>query len=264
MPPLHPSTLDRAAVTRRPPARFPALALALLGALGLAAPQRARADAMWLRWSGCALEGLPAQAQSCGSLPTERDLDIAIATDTSIAHVVGAVFVVDVITDAPSVPDWWRFDPGGCRAGALSADTQVAPASACLDGWSGAGVALVQGVQVPRPGGAPSELRLLVTASLPPTQEVTLDPGPTYHLGRLILPTAIHGASGTCAGCDVGACLVLNSVQLIRAPSAQEPDVTLVSPAASNGNFALWQTGAGCAAVPARARTWGQIKALYR
>jgi hypothetical protein len=67
-----------------------------------------------------------------------------------------------------------------------------------------------------------------------------------------------------CAGCGVGACLVLNSVELVRLPGAPGGDATLTQPAEAGSNFANWQSGAACVAVPARNRSWGQIKSLYR
>jgi hypothetical protein len=67
--------------------------------------------------------------------------------------------------------------------------------------------------------------------------------------------------SGACAGCSTGACIVLNSVELVRLPGAIGGNVTLTTP---GSNFATWQAGAACVTVPVRNRTWGQVKALYR
>jgi len=68
---------------------------------------------------------------------------------------------------------------------------------------------------------------------------------------------------GTCTGCQVPVCLT--HAECTPASFNGDPTTTLTSsghqyPGVSNSA----QFNGGCAAVPTRARTWGQLKSLYR
>ncbi|HYM80986.1 MAG TPA: hypothetical protein VEY91_06190, partial [Candidatus Limnocylindria bacterium] len=67
-------------------------------------------------------------------------------------------------------------------------------------------------------------------------------------------------ASTTCAGCDVPVCILFTAAQLF------DPDTIIDGSPPGGRNFITWQGGAGanCAEVPARNKTWGEVKALYR
>ncbi|TMQ69683.1 MAG: hypothetical protein E6K80_10900 [Candidatus Eisenbacteria bacterium] len=71
--------------------------------------------------------------------------------------------------------------------------------------------------------------------------------------------------TGSCSGCGLDACLVLNSMWVRRVPGAPGGDVFVSAAAPDGGNMATWQgSGADCAAVPTKPSSWGRIKALYR
>ena len=59
---------------------------------------------------------------------------------------------------------------------------------------------------------------------------------------------------------------MLNQVKLLRGGKSIPTEVTLETSGPSHANWVTWRGGSGadCAAVPVRARTWGQIKSLYR
>jgi hypothetical protein len=243
----------------RSPGFVSALALAL--ALAALAPVRdARAaEEIGLAWNDCGAFGVPQMVFNCPVPAFSRSMIVTAITAQDVDQVVGAAMVLDVVTDSPSLPDWWRLGPGECRAGKLGADVQYVNTLGCLDAWNGAGNALVQSYTT-RPGGAANQARFIVTAGVPGPAAITATAGDLLAYARVFMYLG-DSNSGTCLGCGTGACVVLNSLQLVRAPGAPGGDVTLTTPGA---NFATWQAGAGCATVPTRNRTWGQIKALYR
>ncbi len=256
-------TFDRAIVGfRRSPVVFRAAAL-LAAALVACAPGRSfAAEELWLRWFECAASGQQANVVNCAVPTLPRSLYVAACPATSVDQVVGTNMVFDVVADAATLPGWWQLAPGGCRAGRLTADASFGATVACVDAWNEAGVALIQGYEA-RPGGGPNELRFVVVAGVLPGNAVVMPGGEPRALVHVVMDLA-DVISTPCAGCATGACIVLNSVELVRLPGAPGGSVTLTQPAADGSNFAIWQSGAACVSVPARNRTWGQIKAMYR
>jgi hypothetical protein len=231
-----------------------ALAAPLLGATARAQ------DRLSLAWGDCRLGGGRADsALVCGDLLDRLALVCSFSLASPVDSVIGAEFVIDVQSAESPLPDFWEFGTGGCNSSGPSAIPP--PVSSCADAWGGLGSALLLEARPGEPGGAPSRIRLIVEAWVPSTQARTLDAGVSYDA------VALEFASerlGRCAGCRTPACLVLNSVRLLRAPGALD---LLISGADSfPDNFATWAGGAGadCNSVPTRRSTWGRVKALYR
>jgi hypothetical protein len=85
-----------------------------------------------------------------------------------------------------------------------------------------------------------------------------------------------------CAGCDLGACIGFVGAKLMRSATVPHgylpPGEVIILPAALVDQVVTWQGGAGIAipnylgagwtycpgATPARNRTWGAVKAIYR
>lgn len=254
---------DRAIVgLRRSPVAFAGPAL-VATALVACAPARALAnEQLWLRWFDCDASGVQASVLNCAVPTLPRSLLASACPASSVGQVVGAVLVFDLVADAATLPSWWQLGQGGCRDGRLGADADFSAAFGCADAWGGAGVALVQAYGL-RPGGGPNELRFIVSGGVPAANAVLMPGGEPRALARVVMSLADAPAT-TCTGCSQGACIVLNSVALVRLPGAPGGDVTLTLPAADGANYAIWQSGAACASVPARNRSWGQIKAMYR
>lgn len=239
------------------------LAVALLTAWAIApASDAVAAEQLWLRWSDCAPTGPPGMTLNCTIPAFSRNLYASACPAAALSQVVAANLVFDVVTDSATLPDWWKLGPGDCRDGQLGADTDFSATVDCADAWGGAGVSLVQ-VFGNRPGGGANQTRFVVAAGVPGNQSVTLPADQPVALARVFMFLS-DVVTTTCAGCGVGACLVLNSVEVVRLPGAPGGDVTLFQPGEPGGNYATWQSGAACVSVPARNRSWGQIKALYR
>jgi hypothetical protein len=238
-----------------------ALALVLL-----ALPARAGAvEGLYLTWGGCALAPSAAHdlAWACDIYPGESDLFCAFGVDAAVDSVLGVEVVVDVQHAAAVLPDWWRFDVGGCRPGELLADFDFTSHTECADlyhGYATGGLVYDPG----QPYGGANQARIRANASvLPGFGYATLDPANMYYAARLVIR---HTSTTLCTGCSQPACLVLNSILLKRQPGAIGGDVMVATPGPGDANWVTWQGGAGanCASVPVRAVTWGRIKGLYR
>jgi hypothetical protein len=241
--------------------------LSLVLALTIAPVARARAlstPALTLAWSDC-LEsgGVTTVAFGCAANTITFTLQPAFTLAATVDSVVAIEGVVDVLSQSGTLPSWWELQPGGCRGNALLALEPVG--SGCHDAWAGNGVSAIQAYRVSPETAAPDRARIVFTASVLPSQKVTLQAGIAYDGPALALGTQTTVGTNACSGCSATACLVFNSVTLKRVPGATGADIVISDPA-STANWAYWQgtTGLNCAVVPVRSRTWGQIKSLYR
>lgn len=230
------------------------------------------AEGIRLTWNDCYL-GQTADSNrdfDCSSNAGQSELFCAFTMPQAADKVVAIEIVVDIQHAAEALPDWWRFDVGGCREGLeLSAAADFPGRTACLNMWQGAvtpAIAQVQGYIPTEPRGAASQARIKVAASVLPEDAVSVDGTSPYYAARIILRHTKTVGDPSCPGCQGAACLVLNSILIGRLPGSPGGDYLLQVPGALDANWARWQGGAGanCAAVPVRNRAWGQLKGLYR
>jgi len=111
-----------------------------------------------------------------------------------------------------------------------------------------------------------SQARFVGTWAIRADSARALVAGTRYYGLKFLIDNARSVFPGECAGCQTPACLVLNRVELLREFGSIPSSVALEAPGPDEANLATWRSGAGasCAAVPVRARTWGQVKSLYR
>ena len=249
-----------------------AIALALSGAF----PSASRAaEGLYLTWDDCFLGATQTsnQAFACDSNSGQNELYVAFTMPQAADNVVAVEIVVDIQHSSPVLPDWWRLEPNGCRWAInefnIAAAASFPGRSACLNMWQGAAtpaIAEVAGYIPSQPGGASSQARIKVTASVLPSDARTLDGASMYYAARIILSHNRTVGTPSCAGCEGSACLVLNSIIIGRLAGSAGGDHFLQTPGPGEANWALWQGGSGanCAAVPVRNRAWGQLKGLYR
>jgi hypothetical protein len=253
----------------RSPARI--LCSVLVACLLAVAPSAVRAaEGLYLTWNDCAL-GAGAthdRGSGCTSETGQQSLYCAFGLPAPVDSVLGLDLVVDVQSADPVLPDWWRFDSGGCRAGSLSAGFVFPSSSPCGDFLQGNAAGWLQGYYLDEPRGAANQSRIKVAASLLASLGgyASLDSVGTYYAARLTLTNIGTVGGGACAGCTRPVCLVLNSILVRRQPGTAGGDQFLSVPGPGQANWATWQGGLGadCAAVPVRTVTWGRIKSLYR
>ncbi len=236
------------------------LRLLVLSCLGAATAQAG--PALTLGWLDCRpVGGSGNQSFGCGSNTTEMLLYPTFELAGPVDSVFQLEMVIDIQHASDPLPQWWRLDPNQCRADQAVADGTFS--SGCTDPWSGQGVAAVQGYLTGPPGRLTTQARLLVAATVPSQNPVVLSSGVAYSAPRVRIRT---GNSTTCAGCLASACLVLNSIRVLRLPGSTPEAITLTVSSGETANWVSWQGGVGadCAAVPVRNRTWGAVKSLYR
>jgi hypothetical protein len=236
-----------------------ALALAL-APLAAPAPSHA-AEGLYLTWDDCALGPTASSNRifACNTNAGQDEMYCAFSMPSAANNVVSVEVVVDMQHSAATVPDWWRLD-GACRPTSdLAAAADFPGKTACVDMWATASrTAMIQGYT---PSG--NQARIKVTAWVLPQDAVTLDATSMYYAVRIIVKHDMTVGAPVCLGCDGAACFVLNSIEVGRVSGG---NVFLQQPGAGDANWARWQGGLGadCAAVPVRARAWGQLKSQYR
>ncbi len=230
------------------------------------------AEGIYLTWNDCYV-GPTADSNrnfDCSTSGGQSELFCAFTMPQAADKIVAVEIVVDIQHSATVLPDWWRFDVGGCREGLiLDAAADFPGMTACLNMWDGAvtpAIAQVQGYIPTEPRGVASQARIKVAASVLPVDAVSVNGTSSYYAARIILKHTKTVGGASCPGCDGAACLVLNSILVGRLPGSSGGDYLLQTPGAGGANWARWQGGAGadCAAVPVRNRAWGQLKGLYR
>lgn len=235
------------------------LPLVVLWHAGTAAAQGQLA----MRWTVCSPDGPANTTTSCQSDVETRDLVLSFVPDARVTDVVGWRLVLDYVSDAPVLPAWWQVQGGGCRDGQIAAIAPTTQAGGCEDPWSASGSSIVQSVFYPRPGGDGAQLRLVAVAGVPAVDAFALEAGTPY-LATVLQVHFAHTVTGTCPGCSTPVCFVFNSAELVRLQGAGGIDPGPLVDPSPDGNQCTWMGGASCTPVPARGRTWGQLKALYR
>jgi hypothetical protein len=248
----------------------PALAGLLAGLLlcGASCPAARADEGLFLSWGDCAL-GTSSQDRSyaCDTNAGDQKLFCAFRMPFAADSVLGLELVVDVQHSSTSMPAWWMFSPGGCRAGTLRPAFDFTGRSSCHDFFLGNATGGLQGYTVGQPRGSANQARIqMAAAMLPSFGYATLNATDMYYAAILPIPNDYTVGGAACSGCASPACLVLNSILVRRQPGTAGGDIYLTAPGPDGANFATWQGGAGadCASVPVRSVTWGQIKGLYR
>jgi hypothetical protein len=248
----------------------------LLVALGLAQcagvlaglPSAARAaEGLYLTWDACAFEpaASPVKVFACSTDSDTLQLHVGFTLGQPVDNVIGLEVVVDIQHESATLPDWWRLDAAGCRAGALRSDARFGAVAGCADPWAGEGVAGFPSYTVTQPRGGANQARIKAGIGVLPSAPRSLAADTPYHAIRLVLIADKASGIGACVGCDQKACMVLNSIWIKRTPGAPGGDVFVSTPGPLEANWATWQgAGANCSLVPVRRQTWGAVKSFYR
>lgn len=184
------------------------------------------------------------------------------------ADFVGAEARFDVQADAPTVPDGWRLDPAGCRAGAGTpiADASITPSCPTIwDGHPGALAQLAVLTQADEPSLPAGRVRLIAAAALADSVPLLPGDGATeYGVLKLVIAATKSTGADSCGGCSAGACIGLGEI-LFSSTSPATPFLKLEDSTSLLNLAVVWQGGSSlCGSVPVRNRTWGAVKALYR
>lgn len=188
----------------------------------------------------------------CGT-PTEAVLVASFPAPAGIYGLYRLEAHIDFCLYGYPIPEWWRFDAGGCREGDLevSADFTQGP-STHTDYWQGNANAEVNFFLQ-----TPSRARIEVVVEMDADPEELLPPGAEIYAFKVrFLPP-----DTSCFGCPMGTCFMLNDfITLYHSLGTTE--------VLSNDyeSYARWQSDSGSCPfiVSVDEESWGSVKAKYR
>ena len=262
----------------------PPLALALLSLLPIPALAATTPPGVNLRWDNCYDDGgTQNKTFACDTNTGSERLVLSFVLAAPLADVGGVAIYVEVVSASATLPSWWQFfNPGTCGQASL-AITAAPPATSvhCADWASGFASANIAGYDIGYVG--TNSASVLVANAVDASHYAVLDPNVEYSAGSLLIKHAKTVGLGSCAGCDVPVCLVIQRLGVFT--STSQNNVYLLTGA--NGpasQVATWQDAAALdlhtatfmseprvligscvlASTPTRGSTWGAVKSLYR
>ena len=238
--------------------------LILTGAALALAVSMAAAEGVNLSWNDCGLNGAPVTSFTCNTnTGTPFPLVASFQSPGVLNAFLGISAQIDLSSNSPTLPDWWKHGTGMCRgAAALSVSFDFSTSTfLCNDVWQGQAVG---GYLYESGFSVPNRARLLIQCAVPLGNEIVLDDVSEHYAFRASVTRTKSSGTGSCAGCVEPVCIVLNEIQLFQ------PDELNNSPKVSTPlgrNYVTWQTASvpGCPlSTPTRNSSWGQVKSLYR
>jgi len=237
-------------------------ALLAAAALTLVASSAQAQQGLNLSWNDCGSFGTMQRNFACNTNGGANTMVASVLVPNPMAQLNGQAGVLDLQTNQPALSPWWTIGTGQCRLGStLSADFNFLANVNCLDAWVGGAAG---GVNYTQAFGGPNKSRIRTVCAIAGSTAIT--DTDEYYMFKVTFTNARTVGTGSCAGCQDGACIVFNSI-LVTQP-AGVGDYSIINPLVRN--FVQWQGGGGevsggCpAAVPTRNATWGSVKSLYR
>jgi len=237
--------------------------LVLAGAMLALSASLASAAGINLSWDDCGLAGTPSKTFDCATTTgVPFTMYASFVPPPGITEFLGISSQMD-ITSIGALPDWWKHGTTQCRGTAgmsVSFDFTSGPFN-CTDFFVGQAAG---GSAYDVAFGGPNRARLRVQCAVPIDNRGPVNQSSQYYAYKVSLQRSKSTGTGSCVGCDVPMCIVLNEIQLFQPPSAGN-DPSITNPA--NSNYVTWQaaTVPGCpASTPTRNSSWGQVKSLYR
>jgi hypothetical protein len=205
---------------------------------------------------------MPQNFMDCAS-PTAIDLMFAsVMVYADVPGIIADQGIIDATVgfDPLTLPPFWQFQTGGCNGPAnllFSSDFTTGPYG-CYDMWQGLGTTGGQwgGEAGPTPVG--NRARIKFTTAVLAENPVMLPANtPTY----TVRVGFKHTNVALCPGCETPVCFVYNEEQLSTL-GGQTLRITQ-SPGFVAAN--AYPNDINCpGSTPTKARTWGQVKSLYR
>ncbi len=243
--------------------------LTLAATLMVIGASASMASGLYLNWDDCSAAsggaGVQQKTFACNSnTGAGFALYTSVAVPTTMPKFTATSAIVDVAVDAPTLPDWWLTNAGQCRPNAVTMSFDpVVLALSCPNIWADGILLSVFAAQQGTNG--PNKVRLNGGAAIPAGSEITVNADGTELLvSKVNISRTKSTGTGSCAGCNLGACLVLNEC-FLQQPAGMG-DYRVTNAATPGSNFVTWQGGvAQCPLpTPAQNRTWGAVKNLYR
>ena len=235
----------------------------------------AHAAGVNLRWNACAGDGgVSNRTSACNSNTGSQSLTASYVVGAAVTGINSMDSRVVIAAASATVPGWWQFfQAGTCRPTAITENALIpATAVACSDPFSGTAAS---GIATYTPGALGPSTTQFIAYAATTSANAALAVGQEYFAFNLVVRTVSTTGAGSCSGCLVPVCILLQDISLYTGTGGVPP-ATVVLTAPANGidsNFATWQgglgagplPGGGCpAATPTRNSTWGSVKSLYR
>src|SRR6187399_1445874 len=222
-----------------------------------------------LYWNGCSDGGVSAQTFACNSnsgAAFTMYASMILPADMPLFAATSAIS--DVTFSGATIPAWWQVLTGQCSANRVSESYDSANFTTnCPDIWQSAANLSVfqaqQGANVQ--GHAANTLRLNGGAAVPAGSELNqVADGTELVVCKVSIGHTKTVGTGSCAGCSIPACIVLNECKA-QQPAGQG-DFTVINEAPSMTRWVTWNgSPTNCpAGTPTQSRTWGAVKNLYR
>jgi hypothetical protein len=218
-----------------------------------------------LAWNECVVNSSTANRSfSCNEDAGVSYLAGMFTLTDYLAGFKGVSAFLRVTVDEPTLPSWWQFWPGACRAGAIGvADPSSLPG--CIKPTNPFG--REEGGAVQHGGALPPNQAMLGVVWY--GEAFANLAGAVRYAGFVMSISNIHTVESPpdtgahCAGCSRPACIEIHFIDIL----AYHGGARLTQP--GTRSFVTWQGGTdqlgGCpGAVPVRKPTWGGIKSLYR
>ena len=237
--------------------------LTIAGAILALSATLAAADGINLSWSDCGTFGAAMNSFTCNSNSgTPFSMVASFTSPAPMPEFLGLSAQIDLTTNTPALPDWWKHGTGLCRgSAAMSVNFDFTANVNCTDVFVGQAVG---GYLYEGGFSVPNRARLLVQCAIPLGTQGPIDDVSEYYGFRANITRTKSTGTGSCPGCPDPVCVVLNEIQLIQPDQFNfNPKVTT----AISRNFVTWQTATvpGCPlSTPTRNSSWGQVKSLYR
>lgn len=197
-----------------------------------------------------------------------------VPPNVTIAKFEGVYAYLTVGADAASPPDWWRLGFGGCRESAVTMAPSTDVGTSCPSIWGNdPNVTMLIGSTFlwrhNYPVNPASDVYLVLAGILSqdlPLADRTFNDSQELSVFRISVSRAKSTGAGACTGCAQPACVVLCNVHLSSPTDGTPPDGVWVTYSRTGNSIQYNGAFAYCAggAAPARNRTWGAVKSLYR
>jgi hypothetical protein len=229
-----------------------------------------------LRWDKCWGDGGTMNANfACNTNSGSHRLVGSFISPANFSDMVGTEVVIDLGVAGVSLPAWWQFkNAGSCRIASLGIGlSEPVDAIRCVDWASGQALGGIASYTVDAFILGRATIRL---ASAVPASLGDILAGQEYFAFLLTLNHLKTVGAGSCAGCELGACIALRSVVLVNGSGQRTGLGPGRGSIGSDDRLVTWQGGAGVVtqthadaldcprATPVRNNTWGDVKALYR
>ena len=250
----------------------------LVAALTFSSSPASAAGGINLSWTDCGASGAADRTFSCLNNTGSNVLVGSYVTPSPLDSLNGNEIVMDIITSADPLPDWWKMGSGITFCRAVTAQSSSFDFTGswvnCIDIWAGQALGGF-GYEInpvhPGGGGAPftnqsRRARWKIVCAIASVNAVPADSALELYSFRMTINNTKTVGTGLCAGCLTPGCIVLNQIRITENQFSRYGAFIMTNAPPGGRRMVTWQGGAGadCNLVPTKNRTWGQVKSLYR